>query len=119
MLFEKVPGLYGSGVVPSRFEEFKEGIRSLIMTQFFTEDGTHVGVTVVSAGPCVVTQVRTEENDGYDADYVYNYSKRNVIPSGVIWVQIRDQNAHADFRGAIRSTQRHQNSARQAAKAMA
>ena len=37
------------------------------MTQFFTEDGTHVGVTVVSAGPCVVTQVRTEENDGYDA----------------------------------------------------
>ncbi len=32
-------------------------------------------------------------NDGYDADYVYNYSKRNVIPSGVTWVQIRDQNA--------------------------
>lgn len=38
MLFEKVPGLYGSGVVPSRFEEFKEGIRSLIMNQFFTEE---------------------------------------------------------------------------------
>ena len=37
------------------------------MTQFFTDDGTHVGVTVVSAGPCVVTQVRTEENDGYNA----------------------------------------------------
>ena len=38
MLFEKVPGLYGSGVIPSRFEEFKEGIRSLIMNQFFTEE---------------------------------------------------------------------------------
>lgn len=38
MLFEKVPGLYGSGVVPSRFEEFKEGIRSLIMNQFFTAE---------------------------------------------------------------------------------
>ena len=37
------------------------------MTQVFTEDGTHIGVTVVSAGPCVVTQVRTEETDGYNA----------------------------------------------------
>ena len=36
MLFEKVPGLYGSGVIPSRFKEFKEGIHSLIMGQFFT-----------------------------------------------------------------------------------
>lgn len=38
MLFEKVPGLYGSGVIPSRFEEFKEGIRSLVMGQFFSLD---------------------------------------------------------------------------------
>ncbi len=38
MLFEKVPGLYGSGVVPSRFEEFKTGIRALIMNQFFTAE---------------------------------------------------------------------------------
>ncbi|WOT06480.1 DUF445 domain-containing protein [Shewanella youngdeokensis] len=38
MLFEKVPGLYGSGVVPSRFEEFKEGIAHLMMKQFFTEE---------------------------------------------------------------------------------
>ncbi|NMP16144.1 DUF445 domain-containing protein [Thalassotalea sp. Y01] len=37
MLFEKVPFLYGSGVIPDRFEEFKTGIRDLMMTQFFTE----------------------------------------------------------------------------------
>ena len=37
MLFEKVPLLYGSGVIPLRFEEFKAGIRELMMTQFFTE----------------------------------------------------------------------------------
>ncbi|MFT7539277.1 MAG: large subunit ribosomal protein L3 [Gammaproteobacteria bacterium] len=49
------------------------GIMTLIlgrkegMTQFFADDGTHVGVSVVTAGPCVVTQVRTEENDGYNA----------------------------------------------------
>lgn len=37
MLFEKVPFLYGSGVVPLHFREFKEGIRHLIMTEFFTK----------------------------------------------------------------------------------
>ena len=36
MLFEKVPFLFGSGVIPSRFNEFKEGIRSLIMHEFFS-----------------------------------------------------------------------------------
>lgn len=35
MLFERVPGFYGSGVIPLRFEEFKDGIRNLIMEQFF------------------------------------------------------------------------------------
>ncbi|MEH6649956.1 MAG: DUF445 domain-containing protein [Motiliproteus sp.] len=38
MLFEKIPGLYGSGVIPSRFEEFKLGIKTLIMEQFFTAE---------------------------------------------------------------------------------
>ncbi len=38
MLFEKVPGLYGSGVIPSRFQEFKQGIKSLMMNQFFTKE---------------------------------------------------------------------------------
>jgi uncharacterized membrane protein YheB (UPF0754 family) len=38
MLFEKVPLLYGSGVVPSRFEDFKAGIYQLMMKQFFTDE---------------------------------------------------------------------------------
>ncbi|MEH0389213.1 DUF445 domain-containing protein [Vibrio mimicus] len=37
MLFEKVPGLYGSGVIPSRFEDFKAAIKQLMMEQFFTD----------------------------------------------------------------------------------
>ena len=36
MLFDKVPFFYGSGVVPSRFEEFKLGIKRLVMNEFFT-----------------------------------------------------------------------------------
>ena len=38
MLFEKVPFLYGSGVVENRFEQFKVSIHSLIMEQFFTKE---------------------------------------------------------------------------------
>ena len=38
MLFEKVPFLYGSGIVTERFEEFKLGIRNLMMNQFFSKD---------------------------------------------------------------------------------
>jgi uncharacterized membrane protein YheB (UPF0754 family) len=38
MLFEKVPFLYGSGVIPAHFEEFKRGIQELIMRQFFTQE---------------------------------------------------------------------------------
>ncbi len=37
------------------------------MTQIFNEDGELVPVTVLQAGPCVVTQVKTVENDGYGA----------------------------------------------------
>lgn len=37
------------------------------MTQIFNEDGTLIPVTVLQAGPCVVTQVKTLENDGYSA----------------------------------------------------
>ncbi|MFT5835308.1 MAG: uncharacterized membrane protein YheB (UPF0754 family) [Sulfurimonas sp.] len=38
MLFEKVPFLYGSGVIPARFEAFKESIKNLMMNEFFTKD---------------------------------------------------------------------------------
>ena len=37
------------------------------MTQIFREDGTMVPVTVVLAGPCPVTQIKTVDHDGYDA----------------------------------------------------
>ena len=38
MLFEKVPLLYGSGVIPLKFEEIKEGIKNLIMNEFFSNN---------------------------------------------------------------------------------
>jgi len=47
------------------------------MTQIFKEDGTCIPVTVLSAGPMSVTQVKTEEKDGYRAVQV-GYGTRNV-----------------------------------------
>lgn len=41
--------------------------RKLGMTQIFGEDGVRVPLTVIEAGPCPVTQIKTAENDGYDA----------------------------------------------------
>ncbi len=38
MLFEKVPGLYGSGIIPLKFESFKDGIKTMMMDQFFSGD---------------------------------------------------------------------------------
>ncbi len=41
--------------------------RKVGMTQIFAEDGRRVTVTVIEAGPCPVTQVKTPETDGYSA----------------------------------------------------
>ncbi len=49
------------------------------MTQVFTEDGALVPVTVLQAGPCVVTQVKTVENDGYAAVQVGFADKREKL----------------------------------------
>lgn len=66
MLFEKVPFLYGSGVIPSRFEEFKAGIKKLIIEEFFSrehierffqQNATNVGSSIV---------------DKIDFDHVFN-----------------------------------------------
>jgi large subunit ribosomal protein L3 len=37
------------------------------MTTYFREDGTTIAATVIEAGPCVVTHVKTKDKDGYDA----------------------------------------------------
>ena len=41
--------------------------KKLGMTQLFDENGVVIPVTVVEAGPCVVVQKKTAENDGYDS----------------------------------------------------
>ena len=50
MLFEKIPGFYGSGVIPARFEEFKAAIRVLMMEQFFTAENIQRFLSADSSG---------------------------------------------------------------------
>lgn len=49
------------------------------MTQIFNEDGTLTPVTVLQAGPCVVTQIKTVENDGYEAVQLGYVDKKEKI----------------------------------------
>ena len=52
------------------------------MTQIFIEDGVLTPVTVLQAGPCVVTQIKTVENDGYSAvqvGFVDKNGKKEIV----------------------------------------
>jgi large subunit ribosomal protein L3 len=78
----------------------KEGLigRKVGMTQVFGDDGNHVPVTVIQAGPCTVLAIRTRESHGYDAlqlgfepkkknvskPAAGVFKKANVAPMGVI-----------------------------------
>ena len=49
------------------------------MTQIFNEDGVLVPVTVLQAGPCYVTQIKTVDNDGYSAVQVGFVDKKEKV----------------------------------------
>ena len=49
------------------------------MTQIFNADGVLTPVTVLQAGPCVVTQIKTVENDGYSAVQVGYMDKKEKV----------------------------------------
>ncbi len=69
MLFEKVPGIYGSGVIPARFTEFRAGIRVLVMEQFFSAENVHKVLASISGdGNALVEKLlpRLDFNKAFD-----------------------------------------------------
>jgi large subunit ribosomal protein L3 len=77
----------------------KEGLigRKVGMTQIFADDGSHVPVTIIQAGPCTVLDIRTRERHGYDGlqlgfepkksvskPAAGVFKKANVAPMGVV-----------------------------------
>ena len=62
------------------------------MTQIFDEKGKVIPVTVIEAGPCVVAQVKTTENDGYNAVQLgFGEVKEKHINNNHIEAKIRQQ----------------------------
>lgn len=54
--------------------------RKLGMTSYFGHDGRYLPVTVIEAGPCTVTQIKTKANDGYDAlQLSFGEKKKNRV----------------------------------------
>ena len=73
------------------------------MTQIFDTDGALIPVTVLQAGPCVVTQIKTVENDGYSAVQVGFVDKKDKIVN-------RDANGKKEIRyrhGATKAEKGH------------
>ncbi len=74
-------GMKRSAVEKTGGKEMKKAILAtkVGMTQIFNPDGVLVPVTVLQAGPCYVTQIKTEENDGYSAVQVGFIDKKDKI----------------------------------------
>ncbi len=98
MLFEKVPFLYGSGVIPQRFESFKSGIRSLIMQEFFTEENVNA---VMSFGndPHKWRMIANE----LDYDKMYNALTESIFQSqlGKLLAMVGGQSAIESMRAPV------------------
>lgn len=61
--------------------------KKLGMTSIFDKDGKNVACTVIEAGPCVVTQVKTSEKDGYTAVQIaYGDAKEKNTPSALMGI---------------------------------
>jgi large subunit ribosomal protein L3 len=77
--------------------------RKVGMTRYFLEDGTNVPVTVLEVGPCVVTQIRTPDVDGYAAIQIgYGEAKARNTPIPMIGHDAKagtsPKRTHVEFR---------------------
>ena len=89
----------------------KKGIigKKLGMTQIFAENGAVIPVTVIEAGPCVVVQKKTTENDGYNAiqvgyedvkaSHVSNPVKGHFAKANSQWKELNGQQVLVVFHG--------------------
>jgi uncharacterized membrane protein YheB (UPF0754 family) len=80
MLFEKIPFLYGSGVIELRFKDFKSGIKNLVMSQFFNQEGSSEFLTKVKK--IVISNLESSIN----FEFLYKQLVEAIIssPAGAI-----------------------------------
>ncbi|MDC7125823.1 MAG: hypothetical protein PQJ46_09655, partial [Spirochaetales bacterium] len=80
MLFDKVPGLYGSGVIPAHFEEIKEWIRDMVMEQFFTKENLDHYFTEGKENLLESVDL-SSAIDGIDYDRIFDTVKKEIFSS--------------------------------------
>ena len=80
MLFEKIPFIYGSGVIELRFRDFKGGIKDLVMSQFFNKDDSNRFLNKINK--LVVSNLESS----IDFESLYNKLVEAIItsPAGAI-----------------------------------
>ena len=69
--------------------------KKLGMTGLFTPEGQYVPVTVIEAGPCVVTQIKTVATDGYDALQLGFGEKKELAPTNPCGAILKRAGANA------------------------
>lgn len=81
MLFDKVPGLYGSGVIPAHFEEIKEWIRNMVMDQFFTKENLDHYLSEGQDSFMESIDINSAI-DGLDFEGIFKTIKSEILSSG-------------------------------------
>jgi uncharacterized membrane protein YheB (UPF0754 family) len=82
MLFEKIPLLYGSGVIPRHFEDIKVGLKKLVISEFFSED--KIKEFFADSRDALMGQINLGNlADNIDLDPIYDSLIEEVLSSGV------------------------------------
>lgn len=68
--------------------------KKLGMTTLYDEAGRSVPCTVITGGPCVVTQIKNIEKDGYTAVQLGYDDKKEKIPSSHLWAIFKKLKLH-------------------------
>jgi uncharacterized membrane protein YheB (UPF0754 family) len=82
MLFERVPLLYGSGVIPRHFEDIKKGLKDLVMDEFFSDD--KIDQFFANSRDALVGQINIASlADKMDFNPIYDSLVQEVLSSGI------------------------------------
>jgi large subunit ribosomal protein L3 len=65
------------------------------MTSMFSEEGKNIPCTIIEAGPCIVTQIKTKDNDGYDSVQLAYDNQKDSRLSKALLGHLKKANASA------------------------
>ncbi|MBS0287451.1 MAG: DUF445 domain-containing protein [Proteobacteria bacterium] len=101
MLFDKVPFIYGSGVVPAQFEAFKGAIKNLMLSEFFTSEN----VQNVLSQSKLDSAIWHDIADKIDYDKMYSSLVEAIFESkiGSVFFMMGGQNAIEPLREPVKS----------------